>query len=407
MESNVAGLIGTINGLAGNLVKEVIDHLAEHPVTTVTAQSDGQTMAAISDVKTIVNSLESGMKDMKNVGGDDKEYMGGLIGELRSDMEKSIGGMMGKMSALGAGEALGVPLTAAMQQKLDAMAASGDVRSKELQAQLLVLSQSQHGLLQKQVRVQLHEHLHAHTAEGKVAVAGLVQVTAELRNRLDSQESVNMMQRMQQIETRMQFGQKEQAELMLKNNHALELAWSKHATVQSQALHGTAVTRMETVMGNANKILLTLAHDKGTAQGMMHVMDRQIDHMHRPMVSPDQGPGFPRGQRESPRAPLAPPAQLAGASAAAEGDVKVDVKVDDWRRWGPRQIVDWMKEKGCGPLAKILFPEDPNVQPPVVVLHGSQLLFLDKEMLLRFVPSDNPALVFAMQTFLQCMALLN
>ena len=56
--------------------------------------------------------------------------------------------------------------------------------------------------------------------------------------------------------------------------------------------------------------------------------------------------------------------------------------------------------------AKLLFPEDPHVQPPVEIKHESQLQFLDEQMLLHFVPGDDHALVFAMQTFLYTIVLL-
>ena len=409
-----------------------------------------QAQPGLPDMQTYLDKFASGVAGRLTQVETTMTGVDGLLEDLRGKVALSLAsGSTGNAGALGRASldshAFAEQVASAMQGKLDALVASGQLGStasasataiaEELRTQALELRTThaaEHAAehqslvakhLSDQFKVQAANMLHERTVVAKAlndqlsvhaaklaqdtnVAAELSEMTTKMARKLELQEKDLTERRMQDIKDMMENGQRSAASEAEKNSSALQLAWANFTTKQANDQHSKSLLRLETLVGETNKSLQAHSYTQGMAQVLSdqhHNKRRAIDANlsyqpnRRQPFDPDRSldpnweafdgglvdRGNNRGKRaRGGRGPLDPVPEDPGASSLIQDPSLNESDAKiNWELWTPIEMVNWMENMGAEALSDILFPTEAHSKAPIVLKHGSQLQHIDASVL--------------------------
>ena len=258
-------------------------------------------------------------------------------------------------------------------------------------------------------------------------------IAAQMQKKLDDQASQLVEMKMAEVENNISKRLEDVLRQSQKSQNDLQHSWTRFAHAQSETRHEISVQRLEAIAANvvpswvaserneradraqerANRaeesarLRAERAEENGLQSQFMERLLRQRDRGGGEGLDVASGYSNPRlyaGMRvraERPRGNRPPCPDAGSPRRPLAGDA-------NWVQWGPLEIKNWMVSGACDSLAYLLFPEDANKKPPVVIKRGSQLRFFydDPNILVQIQPenaADNVALDFAKRTFTQIL----
>lgn len=224
-------------------------------------------------------------------------------------------------------------------------------------------------------------------------VGALHEVVFQMKARLDSTEKARLDQTIATLESKVLIKLVEAKHSQDMNNQQMQLKWAKHAQGQAEMRNGETVKDLDRLYKTIASSFSSISDNRiksnpygvalapVPAQPNNHIVFGASCHQQQPLSGE-------RPDSVSNRGPKQP-------------DQKRHVQAD-WKTWGPREMLDWLIEGGCQPLAAVLFPAEPNVQPPVVLKHGYQLAYLTPEVLEQ-IGGNDVGLHFAKTSFMDLL----
>ena len=224
----------------------------------------------------------------------------------------------------------------------------------------------------------------------------LEKVAQGLNQTLISKTDQVMALQIEKISTDMERQLAKQASKSRLENKDMELRWAQHANNQSHAAHSEDMIRLTSLLvrpAEDSKVYDSLSRRFDALLPLMITGRAGVHDQNRWAL--DGLPNKGRGPSQEPVVQNLPPPRQPEPKSC-----------EGYMNWNAHQIKMWMTHEGCEPLVKLLYPEDANAKPPIVLLHGKQLQHLSPAMLAGIGDDQDQSLQFAKATFSAALRVL-